>query len=769
MVLSFDDKADPAAWYSGTTKNAEYIDLWIVRNVTASSLVLCLSSQSNFQYSLVKSIVSDFNFFHLEDNQTQNADFVAHKQRLIGKLLLEKRRIEYLLIDETSSSFWFENEVNSLFQLFSPTLISINAMLEPGNVFLANDMTASCVNAVGACNNTIFDNKHLVCAPVVIEQNKAFIFEFNEELAFVDSQNHQFPALHKCLLFDAAGYSSALINDKFSSAQIIVEFENYTGSISLYYSSTEDDSNSCNWTTVVSNQIGCVDLADFESQAQLQIDIRKGQDDGQHSSLSIKAIKLRYIPFKSVSENIVNAGLFPIEVDITDRVKLIDNLGNLRKKSENLELGEAAWETKYKLVFDHEQFDSQSEKKKFSNLFSNQKQYFEFSTTAWDIRFGLALQLKKNYSMICKGSKLDISSHFPEQIILELHCEILDEAINVFVSADDSFELMKELGNYGPSKNAIIRVNTSSDKILNLFFRNHDNPQKSAKVLVKKCNVHWALKRNVQLTAAEYDFKVDQLPVPNRKSEDANWAIDVINYTRMGHAIGSEKRFVFNWLNGNDGTLFPSFCSLKIDRIDRALIKFFVSELKPRKVFEFGTFQGETTKLFLDNSTAKVVTINLADGEWDSFGKAKYAGPDDSVFPQDAGLNIGKYYKEAGLALRVDQLLMDSRNLDTEILGENQYDLVFIDGGHDAEIVRSDTKKAIRLVRPGGFVLWHDFCPSKDACESSLAISGVVSGLTDIRDELHSNFENLFWIRPSLLLVGKKVKVQNDSGADTEM
>ena len=119
-----------------------------------------------------------------------------------------------MLIDETSSSFWFENEVNNLIQLFSPTIISINAMLEPGNVFLVNAMTASCVNVVGACNNTIFDNKHLVCAPVAIEQNRAYSFEFNEELAFVDSQKHQFPALHKCLLFDAAGYSSALINEK---------------------------------------------------------------------------------------------------------------------------------------------------------------------------------------------------------------------------------------------------------------------------------------------------------------------------------------------------------------------------------------------------------------------------------------------------------------------------------------------------------------------------------------------------------------------------
>jgi hypothetical protein len=38
-----------------------------------------------------------------------------------------------------------------------------------------------------------------------------------------------------------------------------------------------------------------------------------------------------------------------------------------------------------------------------------------------------------------------------------------------------------------------------------------------------------------------------------------------------------------------------------------------------------------------------------------------------------------------------------------------QADLVFVDSGHDFDTVLSDTQNALRIVRPGGVVLWHDF------------------------------------------------------------
>lgn len=35
--------------------------------------------------------------------------------------------------------------------------------------------------------------------------------------------------------------------------------------------------------------------------------------------------------------------------------------------------------------------------------------------------------------------------------------------------------------------------------------------------------------------------------------------------------------------------------------------------------------------------------------------------------------------------------------------------LVFVDGSHAYDYVRKDSETAMRLVRPGGVVLWHDY------------------------------------------------------------
>ena len=36
-------------------------------------------------------------------------------------------------------------------------------------------------------------------------------------------------------------------------------------------------------------------------------------------------------------------------------------------------------------------------------------------------------------------------------------------------------------------------------------------------------------------------------------------------------------------------------------------------------------------------------------------------------------------------------------------------DLIFVDGSHARSYVESDTRKAMRMVRPGGLVFWHDY------------------------------------------------------------
>ena len=50
--------------------------------------------------------------------------------------------------------------------------------------------------------------------------------------------------------------------------------------------------------------------------------------------------------------------------------------------------------------------------------------------------------------------------------------------------------------------------------------------------------------------------------------------------------------------------------------------------------------------------------------------------------------------------------------------------LVFVDGSHAYDYVRKDSETAMRLVRPGGVVLWHDY--------------GVWPGVTQALEELET-------------------------------
>jgi len=52
-------------------------------------------------------------------------------------------------------------------------------------------------------------------------------------------------------------------------------------------------------------------------------------------------------------------------------------------------------------------------------------------------------------------------------------------------------------------------------------------------------------------------------------------------------------------------------------------------------------------------------------------------------------------------------------------------DIVFVDGGHTWEVLSNDSLNAIRMVRPGGFVIWDDYgshCPDVRDFLDSLSV-----------------------------------------------
>ena len=112
---------------------------------------------------------------------------------------------------------------------------------------------------------------------------------------------------------------------------------------------------------------------------------------------------------------------------------------------------------------------------------------------------------------------------------------------------------------------------------------------------------------------------------------------------------------------------------------------------KAEKIFEIGTFLGRTTVNLAYNTVknAKIYTLDLPQENCDFL--------------------IGKHIKEhKEIANKVIQLFGDSKKFDFSPY-YNQIDLMFIDGAHSYANVLNDGLKAIKCVKSGGFILWHDF------------------------------------------------------------
>lgn len=242
--------------------------------------------------------------------------------------------------------------------------------------------------------------------------------------------------------------------------------------------------------------------------------------------------------------------------------------------------------------------------------------------------------------------------------------------------------------------------------------------------------------------------------------------VDVVDVAGVHRAIGLQTPLrlppefsataLYEWKMAADGDLL------------RQIFRTF----RPMRHLEFGTWLGDGVLRCVEECDATVWTINLLEGEsrpdggW-AYGErmrrewervrawAQLAGPKDNEGVRtDAHGMIGFNYLKAGWGKRVCQIYADSREWDTRAYPDGFFDTALIDGGHTADIVANDTSKTLRLVRSGGLVMWHDFCPDPDVLTRCESTRGVHSYITSHLNELSPSFRQLFWIKPSWLLVG---------------
>jgi predicted O-methyltransferase YrrM len=139
------------------------------------------------------------------------------------------------------------------------------------------------------------------------------------------------------------------------------------------------------------------------------------------------------------------------------------------------------------------------------------------------------------------------------------------------------------------------------------------------------------------------------------------------------------------------------------DPLERWFLGAWCRTHQPRRVFEIGTFDGATTLILARNApNAEVFTLDLPPKQ---ASVVAYYPPEQQFV---AAGQVGRAFRDQPEASRITQLWGDSRTFDFDPWA-GSCDLVVVDGGHERDCVEPDTANALRMVKPGGVVVWDDY------------------------------------------------------------
>ncbi|MEE9302945.1 MAG: glycosyltransferase, partial [Thiotrichaceae bacterium] len=125
---------------------------------------------------------------------------------------------------------------------------------------------------------------------------------------------------------------------------------------------------------------------------------------------------------------------------------------------------------------------------------------------------------------------------------------------------------------------------------------------------------------------------------------------------------------------------------------------------QPQTILEFGTYEGETTLRLGANSQAEIYTFDLPPEGHKDYTKPLVKDPELDVYPVTPGVK----FHNAPWAHRIHQIFADTQTYDfSQFYGK--FDVVFVDACHHYEFVLHDSINALKMIRPGGVIIWHDY------------------------------------------------------------
>jgi hypothetical protein len=127
-----------------------------------------------------------------------------------------------------------------------------------------------------------------------------------------------------------------------------------------------------------------------------------------------------------------------------------------------------------------------------------------------------------------------------------------------------------------------------------------------------------------------------------------------------------------------------------ISPLELYLLSCIAIRCNPKKIFEIGTYDGATSlQLAKCCPDSQIVTIDLPS-------------------QPDSQFKVGSRYTGTPYESQIVQLYGDSTKFDYSPYSK-QMDLIFVDGGHEFEVVRIDSINALEMVNAGGIIVWDDY------------------------------------------------------------